>query len=367
MHPLQDAVVEGLRAQRHAVDAGAPPGRRVFERHVFGVGFDRDFDGVTQRRSTEGVEQRREQSRDRLGRQEGRSAAAEVEGFQTLTTEIPGLAPGVSRTDDRQLPEDSVHVLPRRDALAHRDGEIAVGAAALAEGHVEVEVAHGENLTRNAERGTRNRQVSPAAASDHPVLFRVPRSNFRVQASPNTIPGRCVTTPRISSSVNAVSTAPVSAPAVATSTSTCRGSVRSVSHNERCRALRSGGGVRADASPSAAPGTARGSPSSSRMSPAASAGFAPCWMSLLHPSDVGLVIGPGTARTARPWSSAQSAVISAPDPGAASITTVTPASPEMRRLRLGKAPAWGRSPGGSSVTRQPRATMRSYSTRFTAG
>src|SRR5438034_8794990 len=71
------------------------------------------------------------------------------------------------------------------------------------------------------------------------------------------------------------------------------------------------------------------------MSPGASAGFAPCWMSLLQPSEVGLVIGPGTARTARPWSSAQSAVIRAPDPGAASITTVTPASPEIRRLRLG--------------------------------
>src|SRR5947208_9291911 len=75
------------------------------------------------------------------------------------------------------------------------------------------------------------------------------------------------------------------------------------------------------------------------MSPAASAGFAPCWISLLQPSEVGLVIGPGAARTARPWSSAQSAVIRAPDPGAASITTVTPASPEIRRLRLGNAPA----------------------------
>ena len=29
-------------------------------------------------------------------------------------------------------------------------------------------------------------------------------------------------------------------------------------------------------------------------------GFAPCWISLLQPTDVGLVIGPGTASTARP-------------------------------------------------------------------
>src|SRR3989454_11706503 len=90
---------------------------------------------------------------------------------------------------------------------------------------------------RNAECQCRGR-----AANDLPLQFRIPHSAFRTQASPNTIPGRCWTTPRISSSVNAVSTALVSAPAVATSTSTCLGSERSVSHSERCNALRSGGG-----------------------------------------------------------------------------------------------------------------------------
>ena len=55
------------------------------------------------------------------------------------------------------------------------------------------------------------------------------------------------------------------------------------------------------------------------------------------------------------------------EPGAASTTTVTPANPEIKRLRRGKAPACGRSPGGSSETRQPDATMRSYSVRFAAG
>src|ERR1043166_3135375 len=89
------------------------------------------------------------------------------------------------------------------------------------------------------------------------------------------------------------------------------------------------------------------------MSPGASAGFAPCWRRLLQPRDVGLVRGPGTARTARPWSSAQSAVIRAPDPGAASTTTVTPASPEIRRFRLGEAPARGGSPGGRAASREP--------------
>src|SRR3989442_15791971 len=103
------------------------------------------------------------------------------------------------------------------------------------------------------------------------------------------------------------------------------------------------------------------------MSAAARAGLAPCWMSLLQPSEVGLVIGPGTARTTRPWSSAQSAVINAPEPGAASITTVTPASPEMRRLRRGDAPAGGRPPRGGPGAGQPRAPPRPYNNPFTAG
>ena len=90
-------------------------------------------------------------------------------------------------------------------------------------------------------------------------------------------------------------------------------------------------------------------------------------MSLLQPCDVGLVMGPGTASTARPCSSAASAVMIAPEVGAASITTVTPARPEIRRLRRGNVWACGRSPGGSSVTRHPAATMRSYSVRFAAG
>src|SRR2546426_3881821 len=56
-------------------------------------------------------------------------------------------------------------------------------------------------------------------------------------------------------------------------------------------------------------------------------------MSLLHPREVGLVMGPGTASTLRPWSSPQSAVMSAPDPGAASTITVTAARPLISRLR----------------------------------
>src|SRR5690348_12150766 len=53
-----------------------------------------------------------------------------------------------------------------------------------------------------------------------------------------------------------------------------------------------------------APASPRGNPISSRMSPAVSAGLAPCWMSLLQPTEVRLVIGPGTASTVRPCSRA---------------------------------------------------------------
>ena len=77
--------------------------------------------------------------------------------------------------------------------------------------------------------------------------------------------------------------------------------------------------------------------------------------------------GPGTAMTSRPWSSAVPAVISAPEPTAASTTTVTRARPLMSRFRRGKLPAWGRSPGGNSVSSSPSAATRSYSARLAAG
>src|SRR5438445_5461083 len=215
----------------------------MIERYVLWIGFQRHFQGVTRRRSAKYVKQRREQGRDGLGREQRRRTAAQVDGFQTLA----GLAPGVSRAYGRQLSKHRLHVLPRRDTLAHRDGEVAVGAAALAEGDMDVEVAHEQNLVRNPEFGMRNVSVGVVPRTTFPC-----NSAFRTQVSPNRIPGSCFTTPRISSSVNAVSTALASAPPVATSTSTCLGSERSASHRERCNALRSGGGVHPGGPPSAA-------------------------------------------------------------------------------------------------------------------
>src|SRR6266852_8921705 len=119
----------------------------MIERYVLWIGFQRHCQGVMRRRSAKYVKQRREQGRDGLGREQRRRTAAQVDGFQTLATVIPGLAPGVSRAYRRQLSKHRLHVLPRRDALAHRDGEVAVGAAALAEGDVDVEVLHGGNYS----------------------------------------------------------------------------------------------------------------------------------------------------------------------------------------------------------------------------
>ena len=48
-------------------------------------------------------------------------------------------------------------------------------------------------------------------------------------------------------------------------------------------------------------------------------------------------------------------MISAPDPSAASMTTVTRARPLISRFRRGKLPTCGRSPGGNSLSRSPSA------------
>ncbi len=71
--------------------------------------------------------------------------------------------------------------------------------------------------------------------------------------------------------------------------------------------------------------------------------------------------GPGTAATIRPRSSANSVVISDPDPSAASTTTVASHRPAMIRLRAGKLHRNGRWPGGSSDMSTPLTAMRSWS------
>ena len=73
---------------------------------------------------------------------------------------------------------------------------------------------------------------------------------------------------------------------------------------------------------------------------------------------------PGTAMTSRPCSSACIAVMSAPDPTAASTTTVTRARPLIRRFRRGKLPAVRLLPGGNSLSSSPRSATRSIEPRI---
>src|SRR2546425_7909035 len=72
----------------------------------------------------------------------------------------------------------SLHdALPIWDALADRDGEVAVGAAAAAEGDVEIEMAHDENLMRNGECGMRNFREGSLARRRSTYI---PHSPFRI-------------------------------------------------------------------------------------------------------------------------------------------------------------------------------------------
>src|SRR5438046_3719385 len=115
-------------------------------RYVFGGRFERHLNIVTERRHVKGVTERREQRRDGIRRKQRRRAATQVERFETVLRRTPGRRPGVSRADHLQFPEYRFHILPGWDALPDRDREIAIGAAAHAEGDVEVEVGHEQKL-----------------------------------------------------------------------------------------------------------------------------------------------------------------------------------------------------------------------------
>ena len=76
---------------------------------------------------------------------------------------------------------------------------------------------------------------------------------------------------------------------------------------------------------------------------------------------------PGMANTSRPCSLARRAVISDPDAGAASTTSVPCARPEIMRLRLGKLAASGGVPRGYSLTSNPCAAIRRARSRCCLG
>ena len=72
---------------------------------------------------------------------------------------------------------------------------------------------------------------------------------------------------------------------------------------------------------------------------------APCLSRLLVPAERGSSGLPGTAKTSRPCSPANRAVISEPERSAASTTTTPSEMPEIRRLRRGKSLPLGAKPG----------------------
>jgi hypothetical protein len=76
---------------------------------------------------------------------------------------------------------------------------------------------------------------------------------------------------------------------------------------------------------------------------------------------------PGTAITSLPASAASLAVISEPDLGAASTTTVPTLIPAMIRLRYGKWRARGWVPGGISASTSPRSYSAFCRSSFSGG
>ena len=70
----------------------------------------------------------------------------------------------------------------------------------------------------------------------------------------------------------------------------------------------------------------------SRTSIASVTGCAPCLRILLHPSESGLVIFPGTENTSLPWERACPTVLSVPLLAAASVTITASATPLTRRF-----------------------------------
>ena len=73
----------------------------------------------------------------------------------------------------------------------------------------------------------------------------------------------------------------------------------------------------------------------------------------LFAAEAGLRREPGTASTSRPYAIARFAVMRAPPDAVASTTTVASLKPAMIRLRSGKRPRVGGTPGGCSPMTRP--------------
>ena len=130
VHQLQTRVVEGLYADREAVDAGPAERLQVCRREVVGVGFEgRLLDG----RAVEQLRGTGQQPSDRLRRTERRRAAPEIARADRFAAQI--VAARFEFAAHRL--RERLHAV-QFDALV----KVAVGADALAEGNMEVKTGH---------------------------------------------------------------------------------------------------------------------------------------------------------------------------------------------------------------------------------
>ena len=130
VHQPQAVVVEGLDADREAVDARFAQGREVGLVQIVGVGLEGRLLGSGAVEELRGVF---EQPADRPGRTERRRAAPEVAGADGLAAQVVAarLQFAVHGFDERVEP-------PGADLLE----KVAVGAGPFAERYVEIDSGH---------------------------------------------------------------------------------------------------------------------------------------------------------------------------------------------------------------------------------
>src|SRR5437868_1343703 len=175
------------------------------------------------------------------------------------------------------------------------------------------------------------------------------QSDANIQRKETRLPGWRSTRPASSSSRRRVATAAADKWHWRTSSSTATGVGPNLSViRSSAASSATGGGVPADGQ-SIMAGRASGgrgggeaaeyfscAPSCDSTSSAPSVRIAPCRSRSFEPRQRGSSGEPGTAKTSRPCSSANRAVISEPERAAASTTTTPRAIPEISRLRRGK-------------------------------
>src|SRR5258705_5137073 len=133
VHPGQHLLVEALRSEREPVDAGGGPRPSTLGSEVVRIGLDGDLRPRRRRKVPFDACQR---ARQAFPTEPGGRTATEVDGVH--------LAGWLLAEAGAELFFERAEVLGDRHVAAHRDGEVAVGAAARAEGDVNVDVTgHG--------------------------------------------------------------------------------------------------------------------------------------------------------------------------------------------------------------------------------